>query len=105
MPSPFGFSYTQINATADGDNTVIAAQAGKVIRVISYVLTSTATGAVLVKDGAGTVLARFNPAVNGGAAFAGGVDAPAFETASGQSLVINNAAGIDTIGHIGYVVI
>jgi hypothetical protein len=91
-----------VQATADGDNTVIASVAGKRIQVTGYLLMVTAAGLVTCKDGAGTVLSKWPCAANGGAAYPGNPIVPAFRTAPGQALVINNPAGVDTYGHISY---
>jgi len=94
-----------VNATADGVNTVVAAVAAKKIRVISYSLTVTGAGLITVQDDAGTpnVLAKFSMPANGQIAFNGDINNPAFETAAGQKLDINNPAGVDTLGHLAYV--
>lgn len=101
---PSDVKYVRVNATADGDNVVIAAVAGKAIRVIAYQLTASAAGTVTVQDTAGSpvVFASFAMAANGNLSYEGGLQAPAFETASGTGLEISNGAGVDTLGHITY---
>lgn len=96
--------FARVNATADGDNTIIAAVGGKKIRVLGYALTVTAAGTITLQDTQATpvIAAQFSLAAQGGVAYAGGLDAPAFETASGFGLEINNPAGVDTLGHITY---
>lgn len=94
-----------IQATADGDNTIVAAVAGKRIQVTGYLVMVTAAGLVTCKDGAGTVLAKWPCAANGGAAYPGNPIVPAMRTAPGQALVINNPAGVDTYGHVAYLLI
>lgn len=96
--------FVRVNAVADGDNVVIAAVAGKRIRVISYVLMATAAGTISIQDTAGTpvVLAQFPLAANSGVSYAGGLEAPAFETGPGLGVEINNPVGVDTLGHIAY---
>ena len=95
--------YAAVAATADGDNTVVAAVTGKKLRVVGYVLTSTGAGLIAIKGGTTTLATLRVGADGGGASYAGGFDAPAFETAAGTALVVNNPAGIDTYGHISYV--
>lgn len=103
-PLDRGIQFAAINATADGDNTVVAAVASKKIRVINYVFSSTAAGVLSVTSGAaGALLAKYTLAVNGGDVFRGDVDSPAFETAAGQALVFNNAVGQDILGHLAYI--
>lgn len=101
---PAEVKYARINATADGDNTVIAAVAGKALRVLGYALNVTAAGTISLQDTAGTpvVHAQFALAANGVVSYAGGLQAPAFETASGVGLEVNNPTGVDTLGHISY---
>ncbi len=96
--------FQAVNASADGDNTVITGKAGKLIRVTGFVLVVTAAGLVRILDGSAAQpeYARWTFAANGGAAYAGGPEAPAFDIAVGQDLVINNAASVDTTGFITY---
>ena len=97
--------HARVNATADGNNTVIAAVPAKTLLVLGYVLTVTAAGTITLQDNQGTpaVHAQLSLPANGVAAYAGGRDAPAFEVAAGQALVVNNPVGVDTLGHITYV--
>lgn len=97
--------FAAVAATVDGLNTVIAGVAGQRIRVLGYVLVIDVAGTIAVEDTGGPVLAQFPLAANGGASYAGGVEAPAFQTAVGQGLAIRNPAGVDTLGHITYVVV
>lgn len=98
--------FVAVNATADGDNTIISGVTGKRIRVIGYVLTATGAGNILLQDTAGSPVIHGRIRVGtdgGGASYEGSVDTPAFETAIGTGVEINNPAGIDTLGHITYV--
>lgn len=96
--------FASVNATADGDNTVIALVASKKLRVLGYVVTCTGAGTIQFKTGGGGVLGRLIASANGaGGSYAGGVDAPAFETVSGEALLLNNPAGVDTVGHLSYI--
>lgn len=105
MPELFERKYVRVNATADGDNTIVAAVAGKAIRVLGYVLVVSAAGEIALQDTAASpvVHASFVLAANGGVSYAGGLGAPALETASGTGLEINNPVGVDTKGHLTYV--
>lgn len=95
--------FARVNATSDGDNTVVPAVAGRKIRVLGFAVTVTAAGTMAVKSDAATTLASYALAANGGVSYAGGAPAPAFETAEGQALVVNCATGQDALGHIVYV--
>ena len=97
--------FVRVNATSDGDNTVIAAVVGKKIRVIGYAIVASAAGTVTIQDSQGTpvIHASFPLAANGGVSYAGSIDAPAFETAEGFGVEISNGAGVDTLGHMTYI--
>lgn len=96
--------FQRVNATADGDNVIIAAVAGKKIRVLSYVVTVTVAGTMTMQDTQATpaIHAQFSLAAQGGASYPGNQSNPAFETAAGFGVEINNPAGVDTLGHMTY---
>lgn len=97
--------FVRVNATADGSNTVITGVAGKYIYVLGYALNVNAAGVITIQDsGTPAVLASFKFVDAGGAVFAGSEQCPAFKVDKGLNLVISNAAGVDTLGHITYVV-
>ena len=95
----------RINATSDGANTVITGVAGHTIIVLAYALNANAAGVVTLQDSAGSpaIFASFEFVDGGGIAFAGSMDAPAFRIAEGNGFVISNAAGVDCLGHVTYV--
>jgi hypothetical protein len=97
--------FAKIDATSDGDNSVVAAVALKKIRVLGYAFSVTAAGTVDFEsdEGSDVVLARFSLAANGGASYAGGIDCPAFETAAGSALFCTVGAGVDAKGHLTYI--
>lgn len=95
--------FASVNATADGANEVVAAVTSKKIRVLGYVLTSDAAQTVIVKSGT-TAIARIEVgAAGGGASYAGGLNAPAFQTAAGEALNLTNETDCNTVGHLCYV--
>jgi hypothetical protein len=97
----YSYKYVRVNATADGDNTVIAApSAGERIVVLSYALNVNAAGVVTASPG---VYASFEFPDSGGAVYGGPV--PAFELPKSLGFEINNAAGVDTTGHITYALV
>lgn len=104
---PADVKYAKVDAAADGDNTIIAAVTGKKIRVLGYAPTgaSTAGGTITLQDTAVTpvVHAKLSLGATGGVAYSGGLDAPAFETAAGEGVEVNNPTGADTFGHMVYV--
>lgn len=103
-PGTFEVKHIRVNATADGDNEIVAAVTGKKIRVLAYALSVTGAGTISLQNTATTpvVHAQFPLAANGVVSYPGGIQAPAFETATGTGLEINNAALQDTLGHLTY---
>lgn len=103
-PSRYEVLFARVNATSDGDNTVIAAVAGKSIRVLGFVLNLNAAGVSTIQDSASSpvIHASFEFPDGGGVSYSGGIFCPAFELATGTALEINNAAGVDTLGFITY---
>lgn len=99
-----------INATADGDNTVVAAPAaGKKIRVLGYVLNVNAAGTAQWKSGAATAKSGAMSFPLGGGASAPVAD-PANETFwfdcnAAEALVLSMGVGIDGLGHVVYQVV
>ena len=98
--------HARINATLDGNNTIIAALANTQLFILGYAFAVTLAGTVTLQDsqGAPVVHASFPLATNGGISYAGEGGAPAFEIAEAFGFVINNPAGVDTLGHVTYVV-
>lgn len=96
--------YAVVDAAADGDNSIVAAVSGKKIRVVGYGLTITGGTAILRDAAADTARAKFisGATTHLAVSYAGGPAAPAFETASGQGLEVNNGTGVDTFGHVAY---
>lgn len=95
--------FANVNATADGDNTIVSGVASKKLRVLGYMLVLTAAGTVQFKSATTTIKGRLRAAADGGASYAGGVDAPAFETDTAEAIVFNNPAGVDVVGHLTYI--
>lgn len=98
-----------ISATGDGDNTVVAAVAGKRIVVVSMTVVAwhaTAADSCLVRSGsAGTTMANYRSGLTNAPSvvtFPGTKEAPAFECDMGQGLVVANGAGVDTLGWVNY---
>lgn len=104
--------HANISAADDGENTVVAAVAGKRIVVLSYIL------AVVHATARSTSTFRSATANTEHATFFSGTDdmdgpqiysesappeAPLFECEIGEALAINNAAGVDCAGRVTYV--
>lgn len=94
--------FARVNASTDGDNTVVAAVAAKKIRVLGYNLTSRTAGLLTIRSAAaGAILAELDLVADTPVPYSG--PAPAFETAAGELLNFNVAAGVDVVGHLTYV--
>ena len=96
--------FIRVNATTDGDNTIISAVTGKKIRVLGYALTVTTAATITIQDTAGSpnIFAQFSLVAQGGVSYAGGLMCPAFESLVGNGIEINVAAGQDCLGHMSY---
>ena len=102
--------FARINATTDGDNEIVAASTipeDKRICVVNYAISATAAGAVSLQttESSATVLASFDMADGGFAAFNGTMDSPAFELPLGVGLEVSTQNSQDALGHIAYEVI
>lgn len=100
-------TYKTVAATADGDNTLIAAPgANQQIKVLGFVLNNATTaGLSILKSGAsGTEHARLDLALRDAVPYAGDESVPAFECDKGAALVANNATGVDLLGFLVYTV-
>lgn len=101
-----GVLHARVNATADGDNTLVAAPgAKKQIVVLGYQFRFIGAGAFTVRSGAaGTIhLEEVGVASPGQRnSYPGTVDGPAFVCDENTALVVNNFATGDTLGHLTY---
>lgn len=96
------YLFAVVDATADGDNELIAAVSGRKIRVLSYALSVDVTGEINIESGAATSIARLF-LLAGSPSNYGAAGIPAFETVEGENLNLVNPAGTDTTGHITYI--
>jgi hypothetical protein len=96
--------FVRINATSDGDNTIISGVTNKKIRVLGYALTVTTAATITIQDTAGSpnIFAQFSLAAQGGVSYSGGIMCPAFETLAGNGVEINVNTGQDCLGHMTY---
>lgn len=92
----------QINASASGDNTLLAGTGGQTIRMFKGWLVAAAAVSIKFKDGAST---DFHPAIalNAGASWFFDFDGePWFVTSSGNGLVLNLSAAVQVSGRFHY---
>lgn len=107
LSSRYELKFARVNATSDGDNTVVAAvTAPKRIYVLGYTINVNAAGVVTWQstEGTPTVVASYEFVDGGGASFAGSFDCPAFALPPGTGLELSTAAGVDGLGHVTYIV-
>lgn len=92
-----------VNATTDGDNSIISAVASKKIWILSIFGTATAAGLVTFKDGA-TVKKRIRFAAAGdGFVYDGGLQAPFMIGSTNTAFQINTTASQDFEGGVTYI--
>jgi hypothetical protein len=93
-----------INGATLGDNTLVAAVAGKKIRVLSLVLVSTGTTTVRFESGAGGTELSGEMALAANVGFSTGYSPVGhFETAAGSLLNMELSAAVSVDGWIVYV--
>jgi len=98
-------SFAVIDVASSGDNTIVAADPTRKIKVASYVIVADAAVTARWKSGVSTNLSgAMSLAANGGVA--AGMQAPAgghwFETVANQALVLNLGYAIGVRGHLSY---
>lgn len=96
---PIKFAVVDV-ATA-GDNTIVSAVAGKKIRVLNYVLVSSAANTVIWKSATTNISGGMQLAANGG--ISAESQFGLFETNAGEALILNLSAANSVDGHIAYV--
>jgi len=105
-----GQKFASISESAAGDATVVAAVAGKRIRVTNYTLNAAGGVATVIWKSGSTVLSgAMDMADNGNliVSASGGGAAPMgiIETAKGEALVLNKTGITLLAGHISYLLV
>jgi hypothetical protein len=96
--------YAAINVSGFGDQTVVAAVATKIIKVISYTLVAAAAITVEWKSSGGTLLSGPMPLSANGGLGCGYSPVGHIETVAGEGLVLNLSVGGVTVGgHLVYI--
>lgn len=98
--------FAVVNASGSGDNTLVAADGTKKVKVLQYTLVSAGTVNATFKSGAATALSGAMPLVaNSGIAspFVAPAQGHLIETAVNQALVLNLSGAIAVTGHITYI--
>lgn len=91
--------YTIPISVSSGTTQLVAAQAGKVISVVSYVVVASGAGTVKFSDGS-DLTGAMALAANGGVAANGQASSPWFWTGAGNALSIVTTATVN--GHLTY---
>lgn len=98
--------FAAISVANTGDNTVVAADATRKIKVLNYVMVSEGTVTTTWKSSGGTSLSGAMPLVVNTGVAAGGGNAPAshweFETAAAEGLVLTLSGNTGVRGHVAY---
>lgn len=99
--------YAVINASASGDNTVIAAVPGKILRLLGY--SASAAGAVTATWKSGSTAISGPMTLSTGSiefgVFGGGTYMAEYgimQTAIGQALILNLGGAVQVGGHLVY---
>lgn len=95
--------FATISQTATGD--LVTAVTGKKIRVLGYVMVCSASLTLNFESGTTDISGAMEIAANGGVSYAGGLDAPAFETAAGAKLALTQSGTGNVRGHLTYVLV
>jgi hypothetical protein len=92
-----------ISFAASGDNIVVAAVAGKAIRVVKIWLVLAGDSNLTFKDGASTSLSGIVPMLgNGSFFFPADLVIPHFITTTGNAFIINSSVAVQVSGTVYY---
>ena len=97
------FKFVRVNATALGDNVVVAGTAGKILCVLGYAFGGTLAVLVQLKTSGGPIKGEADLAALGRAEYAGSIWGPAFETDLGEGITFNLSVATPVRGHLVYV--
>jgi len=96
-----------VNVATSGDNVIVTGVAGKIIRVLNFVLQPSAMVACTWKDGSTALTGPMSVSTSGlypgwVPPQAGGLTVGHFETTAGNSLVLNLGANTQVSGYVNY---
>ena len=99
--------FAAINASASGGNTIVAAVAGKRIRVVSYVIVAAGSVTATWQSASTALSGPMSLAASGGASASIGIMAPGgayglFQTESGEALNLSLGGAVNVAGHLCY---
>lgn len=102
LPKTVTLSSANVNASANGNNTIVAGVAGQTVRVFKVALVFSVGGTAIFQDGASTALTgSFVMYAGGSIVLDMDVTNPWFVTSSGNAFVLNLAGGA-TVGGVVY---
>ena len=96
--------HAAIAAASNGNNTIVTAIAGKIIRVTSYTLVAAGTVAVKWRSNDTDLSGAMTLVVNNVVPVGFNPDGHV-QTAAGEALKLNNSAGVAVNGHVSYAVL
>jgi hypothetical protein len=99
--------FAAINASASGGNTIVAAVAGKRIRVVSYVIVAAGSVTATWQSASTALSGPMSLAASGGASASIGIMTPGgayglFQTESGEALNLSLGGAVNVAGHLCY---
>lgn len=97
-----GLLFGSIAVAGAGDNQLVAANATKKIKVVSYVIVASAAVSAKWRSGTTDLAGAMAFAANSGAAMAGSTQAHLFETAINQAFNVNLSGAVAVAGHFSY---
>lgn len=97
--------WAAISAASSGNNTLVAAVAGKKITVLGYVIVADGAVAAKFTDGAGgtDLTGAMSLAANGGVSARSEMNAPMLQGGTNTALVLNLSAAVGVRGHMTYI--
>lgn len=95
-----GITHTKVDVSASGDNTLVAAVAGKRIRVLSMAVVAAGSVSVTFKSGSTDLTGAMS--LSQGVPLESVSGWGAFQTAAGEALVLNLSGAVQTSGWLTY---
>jgi hypothetical protein len=100
--------FAAISAASSGSNEIVAAVAGKRIKVLAYTVISAGSVSMTWRSASTAISGAMPLAANGGAAPSGGSvsplgNMPLLQTEVGEALNINLSSAVGVYGHLTYV--
>ena len=99
---PLEISEAALNFASSGDNTIVSASSGKIVRIFRIFFVVAGDVNVKMKDGAGTDLTAAMTMKTGGSFVLDYDSFPWFSTVAGNAFLINLSGAVQVSGRIYY---